>query len=48
MRTSIIYSIIALALVGAFRALDKDNDGTIDKNESRAVPFVEKNFDMIG
>jgi Ca2+-binding EF-hand superfamily protein len=30
-----------------FKQADKDNDGTLDKNEAKAMPRVEKNFDAI-
>jgi len=31
----------------AFKAADKDNDGTLDKEEAKALPRVSKNFDAI-
>src|SRR4051794_12646725 len=31
----------------AFKKADKDNDGTLDKNEAKAMPRVAKNFDAI-
>jgi hypothetical protein len=31
----------------AFKAADKDNDGTLDRNEAKAMPNVAKNFDAI-
>jgi len=31
----------------AFKAADKDNDGTLDKEEAKAMPRVAKNFDAI-
>jgi Ca2+-binding EF-hand superfamily protein len=34
-------------LEAAFKAADKDNDGTLDKQEAKAMPRVAKNFDAI-
>ena len=34
-------------LDSAFKAADKDNDGTLDKEEAKAMPRVAKNFDAI-
>jgi Ca2+-binding EF-hand superfamily protein len=34
-------------LDAAFKAADKDNDGTLDKEEAKAMPRVAKNFDAI-
>jgi Ca2+-binding EF-hand superfamily protein len=34
-------------LEAAFKAADKDNDGTLDKEEAKAMPRVSKNFDAI-
>ncbi|HTO45583.1 MAG TPA: EF-hand domain-containing protein [Burkholderiales bacterium] len=34
-------------LDAAFKAADKDNDGTLDKQEAKALPRVAKNFDAI-
>ena len=31
----------------AFKKADKDNDGTLDKAEAKAMPRVAKNFDAI-
>ena len=31
----------------AFKKADKDNDGTLDRNEAKAMPEVAKNFDAI-
>ncbi|MCW5625457.1 MAG: EF-hand domain-containing protein [Burkholderiales bacterium] len=31
----------------SFKAADKDNDGTLDKEEAKALPRVSKNFDAI-
>jgi Ca2+-binding EF-hand superfamily protein len=31
----------------AFKRADKDNDGTLDKEEAKAMPNVAKNFDAI-
>jgi EF hand len=31
----------------AFKKADKDNDGTLDRNEAKAMPQVAKNFDAI-
>jgi hypothetical protein len=31
----------------AFKKADKDNDGTLDRNEAKAMPRVAKNFDAI-
>jgi hypothetical protein len=31
----------------AFKIADKDNDGTLDKEEPKAIPHVAKNFDAI-
>jgi Ca2+-binding EF-hand superfamily protein len=31
----------------AFKEADKDNDGTLDRNEAKAMPNVAKNFDAI-
>ena len=31
----------------AFKAADKDADGTLDKEEAKAMPRVAKNFDAI-
>ena len=31
----------------AFRKADKDNDGTLDKAEAKAMPRVSRNFDAI-
>jgi Ca2+-binding EF-hand superfamily protein len=30
-----------------FKAADKDNDGTLDKEEAKSLPKVSKNFDAI-
>jgi Ca2+-binding EF-hand superfamily protein len=30
-----------------FKKADKDNDGTLDKEEAKAMPRVSKNFDAI-
>jgi Ca2+-binding EF-hand superfamily protein len=37
----------AAKLEAAFKAADKDNDGTLDKQEAKAMPRVSKNFDAI-
>jgi hypothetical protein len=37
----------AAKLDAAFKAADKDNDGTLDKEEAKAMPRVSKNFDAI-
>lgn len=34
-------------LEAAFKAADKDNDGTLDKEEAKAMPRVAKQFDKI-
>ena len=34
-------------LEAAFKKADKDNDGTLDKSEAKAMPRVAKNFDAI-
>jgi len=34
-------------LEAAFKKADKDNDGTLDKEEAKAMPRVAKNFDAI-
>ena len=34
-------------LDAAFKAADKDNDGTLDKEEAKVMPRVAKNFDAI-
>ena len=34
-------------LDAAFKKADKDNDGTLDKNEAKAMPRVSRNFDAI-
>ena len=34
-------------LEAAFKKADKDNDGTLDKDEAKAMPRVSKNFDAI-
>ena len=34
-------------LDAVFKAADKDNDGTLDKEEAKAMPRVAKNFDDI-
>ncbi|GEM_PF-333571 len=31
----------------AFKEADKDNDGTLDRNEAKAMPHVAKNFEAI-
>ena len=31
----------------AFKKADKDNDGTLDRKEAKAMPNVAKNFDAI-
>ena len=31
----------------AFKTADKDSDGTLDKDEAKAMPHVAKNFDAI-
>jgi Ca2+-binding EF-hand superfamily protein len=31
----------------AFKKADKDGDGTLDKEEAKAMPHVAKNFDAI-
>jgi len=31
----------------AFKKADKDNDGTLDQEEAKAMPNVAKNFDAI-
>lgn len=31
----------------AFKKADKDNDGTLDRSEAKALPHVAKNFDAI-
>jgi Ca2+-binding EF-hand superfamily protein len=31
----------------AFKKADKDNDGTLDRKEAKAMPDVSKNFDAI-
>lgn len=33
--------------VAKFKAADKDNDGTLDKEEAKAMPGVARNFDAI-
>jgi Ca2+-binding EF-hand superfamily protein len=37
----------AAKMEAAFKAADKDNDGTLDKEEAKAMPRVSKNFDAI-
>ena len=37
----------AAKMDAAFKAADKDNDGTLDKDEAKAMPRVAKNFDAI-
>ena len=37
----------AAKLDAAFKAADKDNDGTLTKEEAKAMPRVAKNFDAI-
>ena len=34
-------------LEAAFKKADKDNDGTLDKEEAKSMPRVAKNFDAI-
>ena len=34
-------------LEAAFKKADKDNDGTLDKDEAKAMPRVYRNFDRI-
>jgi Ca2+-binding EF-hand superfamily protein len=34
-------------LEAAFKAADKDSDGTLDKTEAKAMPRVAKNFDAV-
>jgi Ca2+-binding EF-hand superfamily protein len=34
-------------LEAAFKQADKDNDGTLDKEEAKSMPRVSKNFDAI-
>jgi Ca2+-binding EF-hand superfamily protein len=34
-------------LDAAFKKADKDNDGTLDKDEAKAMPRVSRNFDAI-
>jgi Ca2+-binding EF-hand superfamily protein len=31
----------------AFKKADKDNDGTVDREEAKSLPKVSKNFDAI-
>ena len=35
------------AFAGNVAKADKDNDGTLDKNEAKAIPMVAKHFDAI-
>jgi hypothetical protein len=37
----------ASRLESAFKRADKDNDGTLDKEEAKALPRIAKNFDVI-
>lgn len=37
----------AAKLEAAFKKADKDNDGTLDKQEAKAMPKVAKHFDAI-
>jgi len=37
----------AAKMEAAFKKADKDNDGTLDKEEAKAMPHVAKNFDAI-
>jgi Ca2+-binding EF-hand superfamily protein len=37
----------AAKLEAAFKAADKDNDGTLDQEEAKAMPRVSKNFSAI-
>ncbi|HTS53078.1 MAG TPA: EF-hand domain-containing protein [Burkholderiales bacterium] len=37
----------AAKMEAAFKAADKDNDGTLDKEEAKAMPRVAKHFDAI-
>ena len=34
-------------IAAAFKKADKDSDGTLDKEEAKAMPHVAKNFDAI-
>jgi len=34
-------------LESAFKKADKDNDGTLDREEAKAMPHVTKDFDAI-
>ena len=51
MKKALLFPILALAASTAFAAnvakADKDNDGTLDKNEAKAIPMVSKHFDVI-
>jgi Ca2+-binding EF-hand superfamily protein len=37
----------ASRLESAFKKADKDNDGTLDKEEAKSLPRIAKNFDVI-
>jgi len=37
----------AARMEAAFKKADKDNDGSLDKEEAKAMPRVSKNFDAI-
>lgn len=46
-----IGAVLALSATAVFAAsvakADKDNDGTLDKNEAKSIPMVAKHFDAI-
>jgi Ca2+-binding EF-hand superfamily protein len=44
---SLCFADQASRLESAFKRADKDNDGTLDKEEAKAMPRVAKNFDAI-
>jgi hypothetical protein len=51
MKKTLLFAALAIAAQTAVAAnvakADKDNDGTLDKNEAKAIPMVAKHFDAI-
>ncbi len=51
MKKSLLFAALALssamAIAAEVKKADKDNDGTLDKNEAKAIPMIAKNFDLI-
>ena len=51
MKQSLLVAVLALtttlAIAADVKKADKDNDGTLDKTEAKAIPMVAKHFDAI-